>query len=186
MQFQGDAKWFMPDTLGGVLARLADNEMRMKQWRMVSLMRQLAGAYLPNEEPQFLARSRHHHRVISAQPQASSRFHRVAWCERRAHVANKKWRNWNLHTDVRPRQTTDAEFTTAVWRAKNRASTSRRQLVPFFRQSPFRTFRQKCQPQIHLKCLSKCSKGRLSKKRGLVADGWLKSVRRRRRACEPC
>ena len=35
---------FMPDTLGGVLARLADNEMRMKQWRMVALMRQLAGA----------------------------------------------------------------------------------------------------------------------------------------------
>ncbi len=27
---------------------------------------------------------------------------------------------------------------------------SRRRLVPFFRQSPFRTFRQKLQPQIHL------------------------------------
>jgi serine/threonine protein kinase len=35
---------FMPDTLGCVLTRLADNEMRMKEWRMVALMRQLASA----------------------------------------------------------------------------------------------------------------------------------------------
>jgi len=35
---------FMPDTLGGVLARLVANEMRMREWRMIALMRQLAGA----------------------------------------------------------------------------------------------------------------------------------------------
>lgn len=35
---------FMPDTLGGILARLAFNEMRMKRRRMSSLMGQLASA----------------------------------------------------------------------------------------------------------------------------------------------
>ncbi len=37
-------------------------------------------------------------------------------------------------------------------------------LVPFFRQSSFRTFRQKCQPQINLEM-------EIVEKRGLVADG---------------
>ncbi len=99
--------------------------------------------------------------------------------------------------------------------SKIRISSSRRQLVPFFRQSPFwtfyapqtkileggtkevirmfealfkavtwfhllfilpkssfgsDTFRQKCQPGFVVKIVSKCSKWRLSKKRGLVAD----------------
>ncbi len=35
---------------------------------------------------------------------------------------------------------------TKIIAPKNPAHTSRRQLVPFFRQSPFRTFRQTCQP----------------------------------------
>jgi hypothetical protein len=60
---------------------------------------------------------------------------------------------------------------------------SRRQLVPFFRQSPFRTFRQKCQPQIHLEVFVEMFEMEIVEKRGLVADG-CNRVRYHDRRCD--
>ena len=42
---------------------------------------------------------------------------------------------------------------------------------PLFRQSPFRTFRQKCQPQIHIEMFVEMFEMEIVEKRGLVADG---------------
>jgi hypothetical protein len=39
----------------------------------------------------------------------------------------------------------------------------------FFRQSPFRTFRQKCQPQIHIEVFVEMFEMEIVEKRGLVA-----------------
>jgi len=54
----------------------------------------------------------------------------------------------------------------------SRPHSSRRQLVPFFGQSPFWTNRQKCQPPIQVDTFGDLSKMEIvQKKGGLVADG---------------